>query len=92
MSRAMTAEWTYHIAPREVKKSRRDRGSAGSRHRDTVALVGPDGPGVKAALYVRDGVRHYWIVYPDARVLQVHEAEAGYIGSWGDFDVGRVWV
>jgi len=44
MSRAMTAEWTYHIAPREVKKSRRDRGSAGSRHRDTVALVGPDGP------------------------------------------------
>ena len=62
----------------------------------------------KAALYARYGVRHYWLVDPDARVLEVYAAEgAEYLlvarceGATKvctavfpdlELDLGRVWV
>src|SRR5881409_673308 len=62
----------------------------------------------KAALYARHGIRHYWVVDPDARLLEVYELEsAAYrlvVTHEGgarmrtalfpelEIDLGRVWV
>ena len=70
-----------------------------STHRDRVA---------KAALYARYGIRQYWVVDPDARILEVYELEgAGYrlVGRHEsaaivrtallpdlEIDLGGVWV
>jgi len=62
----------------------------------------------KAALYARHGIRHYWVVDPDARLLEAYELESAayrlvvkYEGAIRmrtalfpelEIDLGRVWV
>ena len=62
----------------------------------------------KAALYARHGIRHYWIVDPDGRVIEVYEADAAEYRLVGrheratkvrtavfpdlELDLGHVWV
>ena len=62
----------------------------------------------KAAVYARHGIRHYWVVDPDACVLEVYEADGAEYRLVGrhegaatvrtaifpdlGLDLGRVWV
>jgi Uma2 family endonuclease len=62
----------------------------------------------KAELYARYGVRHYWIVDPEARTLEMYEPEGGQYRLVAthegatmartslfpdlEIDLGRVWV
>ncbi|MCL4819128.1 MAG: Uma2 family endonuclease [Vicinamibacteria bacterium] len=58
--------------------------SPSSRSRDRVR---------KSDLYLRTGVRHYWIVDPEARTLEALEAREGawvWLGGWTDGDTARV--
>ncbi len=58
--------------------------SPSSRSRDRVH---------KSDLYLRTGVRHYWIVDPEARTLEALEAREGVwvrLGGWTDGDTARV--
>ena len=73
--------------------------SSWSVRRDRVA---------KAALYARYGIRHYWIVDPEARVVEMYEADGAEYRIVGrhdasakvrtacfpdlELDLGRVWA
>ena len=48
--------------------------------------------GVKADLYLRTGLPHYWIVDPEERTLEAFEARGGVwarLGAWSDGDSPR---
>lgn len=47
----------------------------------------------KSNLYLRSGVRHYWLIDPEARTLEALESREGgwlRLGGWTDGDVVRV--
>jgi Uma2 family endonuclease len=47
----------------------------------------------KRALYARHGVRHYWLVDPEARTLEALELDHGRwleLGAWGEGAVARI--
>ena len=62
----------------------------------------------KAALYARYGIRHYWVMDPDARTLEIYEAHGAQYRSVErheghatvrtavfpdlEIDLGRVWI
>ena len=62
----------------------------------------------KAALYARYGIRHYWVMDPDARTLEIYEADGAQYRSVErheghatvrtavfpdlEIDLGRVWI
>ena len=62
----------------------------------------------KAALYARYGIRHYWVLDPDARTLEIYEADGAQYRSVEryeghatvrtavfpdlEIDLGRVWI
>jgi hypothetical protein len=48
---------------------------------------------MKADLYLRVGIPHYWIVDPDGRTLEAFEARSGAwvrLGAWSDGDSPRI--
>ena len=48
---------------------------------------------LKPSLYLRTGVPHFWLVDPDARILEAFEAKDGAwlrLGGWSDGDVARI--
>jgi Uma2 family endonuclease len=48
---------------------------------------------VKAELYLRSGVHHYWILDIDGRTLEAFAAREGAwvrLGAWSDGDVSRI--
>lgn len=47
----------------------------------------------KRALYARHGVAHYWIIDPEARILEALELREGRwpeVGAWGDAATARI--
>ena len=73
-----------------------------------IAVLGAGPIGLEAALYARYGIRHYWVIDPDARTLEIYETDGAQYRSVEcheghatvrtavfpdlEIDLGRVWV